>query len=59
MGGLSLAAEEVIKVVNIVVGQAKETEKLVEEGALREDWEEEGGRRSEVIGNWILNWTSI
>ena len=58
LGGLSLAAEEVIKVVNIVVGQAKETEKLVE-GALREDWEEEGGRRSKVIGNWILNWTSI
>jgi exosome complex component RRP45 len=44
LGGLPLAAEEVVEVVNIAVGQAKEMEKLVE-GALREDWE---GRKGGV-----------
>jgi len=44
LGGVPLGAEEVVGVVQVAVGKAKETERLVE-AALREDWE---GRKGDV-----------
>ena len=44
LGGEPLGAEDVVAVVQVAVGKAKEMEKLVED-ALREDWE---GRKGGV-----------
>lgn len=44
LGGVPLGAEEVVSVVHVAVGKAKEIEKLVE-ATLREDWE---GRKGGV-----------
>jgi exosome complex component RRP45 len=44
LGGVPLGAEEVVSVVHVAVGKAKEMEKLVEV-TLKEDWE---GRKGSV-----------
>jgi exosome complex component RRP45 len=44
LGGIPLGAEEVVGVVQVAVGKAKEMAQLVE-AALREDWE---GRKGSV-----------
>ena len=44
LGGVPLAMDEILRIVDVAVGKAKELDKLVE-ARLREDW---AGRKVEV-----------